>query len=50
MHKIDNQAEPTVKHRELCSILCDDLIGKQIQKKRGYVYMHGLFTLLYSRN
>ena len=24
-------------HRELYSILCDDLDGKEIQKKRGYM-------------
>ena len=36
MCKIDNKREPTAQHRELC----DDKNGKEIQKKRGYMYMN----------
>ena len=46
----NRQREPAVQHRELYSVLCGDLNGKEIQKKRGYMYMYGSFTLLYSRN
>ena len=28
--KIDNQQGPTVQHRELYSVLCNDLYGKRI--------------------
>ena len=28
--KIDNQQEPTVYHRELCPIFCNNLNGKRI--------------------
>ena len=31
-------------------MLCGDLNGKEIQKKRGYMYVFSGFTLLYSRN
>ena len=31
--------EPTVQHRELYSVLCGDLNGKEIQK-RGDIYIH----------
>ena len=40
MYKIDNKREPTVPHRELYSVLCGDLNGKEIQKVRGYIYIH----------
>ena len=30
--KMDNQEGPTVEHRELCSILCNNLNGKRIGK------------------
>ena len=40
MYKIDNQWEHTVYHRELYSMLCDDLNGKEIQKKGIYIYTH----------
>ena len=33
MYKIDDKWEPTVEHRELYSVLCGDLNGKEIQKK-----------------
>ena len=35
---------------ELYSVLCSDLNVKEIQKKRGYMYTHSSFTLLYSRD
>ena len=28
--KIDNQQGPTVQHREICSIFCNNLNGKRI--------------------
>ena len=31
--KLDNQQGPTVQHRELCSIFCNNLIGKRIWKR-----------------
>ena len=31
-------------------MLCGDLNGKEISKKRSYVYMYSWFTSLYSRN
>ena len=35
MYKTDKQGEPTVLHKELYSMLCDDLTdGKEIQKRR----------------
>ena len=30
IYKIDNQQGPTVEHRELCSVLCNNLNGKRI--------------------
>ena len=30
MHKIDNRLGPTVEHRELSSIFCNNLYGKRI--------------------
>ena len=30
--KMDNQQGPTVQHRELCSILCNNLNGKKFEK------------------
>ena len=30
-NKIDNLCEHTAEHRELYSVLCDDLSGKEIQ-------------------
>ena len=39
MHKIDNQQGPTVEHRELYSILCNNLYEKRIWKRWIYVYV-----------
>ena len=39
MYKIDNKWEPAVLHRELCSMLCGYLNGKEIQKK-GDICIH----------
>ena len=37
--------EPTVQHRELGSIFCNGLYGKETLKKKGeYMYMHNWFT------
>ena len=35
MHKIDNKREPTVQFRELHSMLCGDINGKETQKRKG---------------
>lgn len=37
-NKIGNP-EPVVEHRKLYSVLCGDLNGKEIQKRRGLVYV-----------
>ena len=46
MHKIDSQGESAVEHRELSSVLCDDLegwdeygVGGRLQRKGIYVYL-----------
>ena len=44
VYKIENQWEPTVEHMELYAMLCDDLNGKKIQKKKGYMYTYGWLT------
>ena len=36
--KINNQQGPTVKHRELCSIFCNNLMGKEFEKE--YICMY----------
>ena len=46
----NRQWEPATQHRELYSALCGDLNVKEIQKKRGYMYMYSWFTFPYSRN
>ena len=33
VYKMDNQQGPDAKHRELCSILCNNLNGKRIWKR-----------------
>ena len=30
--------ESTIQHKELYSVFCGNLNGKEIQKKRGYMY------------
>ena len=39
-NKIGNP-EPVVEHRKLYSVLCGDLNGKEIQNRRGHLYMCG---------
>ena len=39
VYKIDSYREPAAQHRELSSVLCGDLNGKEIHK-RGYMYMY----------
>ena len=45
MCKLDSQWEPAVWHRELGSVLCDDLVawdgglGRRSKRERIYVYM-----------
>ena len=46
--KIDNQQRPTVYHRELYSLFCNNLYGKWIWKKNGYMY--NWIGLLYTWN
>ena len=38
VYKIDNQQGPTVQHRELYSITCNNLYGKRVWKEWMYVY------------
>ena len=47
MHKIDNQWEPAVQLRELCSVLCSDPDGEEIQE-RGDVYVHAADSLCWT--
>ena len=44
------QWEPAVQHRELYIGVCNNLYGKRIWKKKGYVYMYNWITSLHSRN
>ena len=37
-NKTDNRREPAVSLREFYSVLCGDLNGKEIQKKRQNMY------------
>ena len=41
MYKTDNNDNLLYNNMELCSLLCDDLNGKEIQK-RGDTCIHGL--------
>ena len=36
--------------KELYLMLCGDLNGKEIKKKRGYMCLYDWFILLYDRN
>ena len=39
LHKIAGEWEPVIKHRELSSVLCDDLDGWEGgPRERGYTY------------
>ena len=49
MHKIDNQREPDIQHRELYSALCGDLNGKKIQN-RGDIWLHIADSLCYAED
>ena len=40
MYEIVDWWEPTVWHREFYSVPCDELNGKEIQKKIGYMYTY----------
>ena len=40
MYKIDNSWLSTVYHRELCSVLCGDLNGKEIQKEKEEISVY----------
>ena len=44
MYKTEKQREPTVQHRELYSVLCGDLYGKELQKK-GDTCIHVIDSL-----
>ena len=48
VYEIDNQQGPTLYHRELYSIVCNDLYGKRILKKSRYMCMYNQSTLLYT--
>ena len=36
IYKIENQQGPTVQHKELYSILCNSLYGKEVEKEQIY--------------
>ena len=38
IYKIDNQQGPTVQHRELYSIFCNNYMGKESEKEWMYAY------------
>ena len=40
MYKIDNKWDSTTQHRELYSVLCGDLNGKEILKEEIYTYKY----------
>ena len=52
MRKTDSQLEPVVQHRELSSVLCDDLEGQKGEAGRGrrlkwkgiYVYLYLIYV------
>ena len=48
MYKRDNWWEHTVQNRELSLKHRDVLNGRENPQERGYMYMYGWFTLLYS--
>ena len=39
--KMDNQQGPTVQQKELCSVLCGSLDGREAWEENGYVNMYG---------
>ena len=44
--KVDSQQGPTVEHRELCSVLCGSLDGREFEGERIHVYvMLSLFAV-----
>ena len=46
VYKVDNQQGPTVQHRELYSVFCNNPYGKESEKR--YMYMYNCITLLYT--
>ena len=40
VYRMDNQQGPTVEHREVYSILCNDLHGKRILKKKKRIHIY----------
>ena len=42
---MDNQQGPTVFHKEVCSMLCNDSKGKEYKKKNRYMYMSSWNTV-----
>ena len=46
MFRVNNQQGPTVQHRELCLVLCNNLNGKRIRKIiLIYEYIHTIESL-----
>ena len=39
--KMDNQQGPPIQPRELCSMLCGNLHGRESLEENGYMYMDG---------
>ena len=40
IYKIDNQQGPTVLHREIYSVFCDNLYKQRVLKKNEYRYVY----------
>ena len=38
-NKVYNQQEPTVAHRGICSVFCNNLSGKRFEKQSVHVYV-----------
>ena len=41
IYKIDNQQGPTIQHRKLYPIFCNNPYGKESEKEWIYTYMYG---------
>ena len=48
MYEVDNEWETTVYLRELYSVLCSNLNGKEIKKKRGNICIPVADSLCYT--
>lgn len=48
--RLSGASKKVWEHRKLYPIFCNNLSGKRLWKKNGFVYMYNWITLLYSRN